>query len=120
MPNFAALIYEPKDVPREPTAPNFAEYMAGYMHFSQEAGEAITGGAALMPDTLSTQIQVDGGIDGDMVLTDGPYAETKEFLGGFFVLDAPDLDAAIAMARRIPAAWRDGGRIEVRPCMGMD
>ena len=46
-------------------------------------------------------------------------AETKEFLGGFYIIECEDLDAAIAIARHVPAAWRDGGRVEVRPAMPM-
>lgn len=118
MPTYAALLWEGRDKPRDPSAPNFAEYMAGYMEFSSGAGEAITGGAALMNDELSTTFHLDGGQGGEVVMTDGPYAETKEFLGGFFLIDAPDLDAAIDMAKGIPAAF-DGGRVEIRPCMEM-
>jgi hypothetical protein len=50
---------------------------------------------------------------GDTVVTDGPYVETKEYLGGFWVLEAPDLDAALALARK--AALACGGSVEVRP-----
>jgi hypothetical protein len=51
---------------------------------------------------------------GETLTTDGPFSETKEALGGYYLLDAPDLDAAIELAARIPAA-RLGGAIEVRP-----
>ena len=55
----------------------------------------------------------DGGKGGDVLLIDGPYAEAKEVLGGYFLLEAADLDEAIAWAAQIPAAWR--GKIELRP-----
>jgi hypothetical protein len=54
--------------------------------------------------------------DGQTLTTDGPFAELKEAVGGYFILDAPDLDAAIAVAARVPAA-RMGGAVEVRPVM---
>lgn len=62
------------------------------------------------PDTATT-VRVE---DGKTLTTDGPFVETKEALGGYFILEADDLDAAIELASRIPAA-RLGGAIEVRP-----
>ena len=62
----------------------------------------------------ATTITVKGGAKGgDVVTTDGPFAETKEVLGGYYLLDCPDLDQAIAWAARIPGAWH--GKVEVRP-----
>ena len=116
MPQFAALIYE---APRPtPDAPDFAAYIQGYMDFGERAGTAVVGGAALLGPETATTLEVRGGADGDLVQTDGPYAETKEFLGGFYLLEAEDLDGAVALARHIPAA-SDGGRVEVRPLMPM-
>jgi hypothetical protein len=63
--------------------------------------------------TMSTTITVSGGKGGDVLVTDGPYAEAKEVLAGYFLLEAADLDEAIAWAEQIPAAWR--GKIELRP-----
>jgi hypothetical protein len=62
-----------------------------------------------MPET-ATVVRVN---DGETVITDGPFIETKEFLGGFWVLEAPDLDAAIKLAEEASAACR--GPVEVRP-----
>jgi hypothetical protein len=116
MPQFAALIYEgPRPAP---DSPDFAGYMGGYFAFGERAGEAIVGGAALLGPETATTLEVRGGPDGELIQTDGAYAETKEFLGGFYLLEAEDLDAAVALARHIPAA-SDGGRIEVRPLMPM-
>ncbi|MEZ5139162.1 MAG: YciI family protein [Acidimicrobiales bacterium] len=53
-----------------------------------------------------------------MVTTDGPYAETKDALTGFYLLECADLDEAVALAAQIPAAW-DGGTVEVRPVIPM-
>jgi hypothetical protein len=82
-----------------------AEYMA-----IQEA-PGVTGGAQLQPASTATTVRVE---DGRTLTTDGPFAETKEELGGYYVFEADDLDAAIEIAARIPAA-RMGGAIEVRP-----
>ena len=69
-------------------------------------------GDALQPSTTATTVRVRGG---KTLTTDGPFAETVEQLGGYYLVEAGDLDAAIAMAARIPGA-RDGS-IEVRPIM---
>ena len=69
-----------------------------------QAGEALT------PTTTATTVRV---VDGETVTTDGPFAETKEALGGFYLIEARDLDEAIETAAKIPAA-KDGS-IEVRP-----
>jgi len=71
----------------------------------------VTGGAQLQPATTATTVRVN---DGRTLTTDGPFAETKEALGGYYLLEAADLDDAIEVAARIPAA-RLGGAIEVRP-----
>ena len=71
----------------------------------------IYGGAELEPVTTATTVRV---ADGRTLTTDGPFAETKEALGGFYLYEADNLDDAIEVAARIPAA-RFGGAIEVRP-----
>jgi hypothetical protein len=74
----------------------------------------ITSGEALQPTNTATTSQVTGGAKGgDVIATDGPFAETKEALGGFYVLNCKDLDEAISWAARIPGAWM--GKVEVRP-----
>jgi len=82
-----------------------AEYMA------INGAPGVLGGDQLQPAATSTTVRVQ---DGQTLTTDGPFIETKEELGGYYLLDAPDLDAAIELAARIPAA-RMGGAIEVRP-----
>jgi hypothetical protein len=86
--------------------------MAGYREFGEEFRGAIKGGNALKPTGTATTVRIR---DGKRLTTDGPFAETKEQLGGYYLVDAPDLDAAIAMAAKIPAARF--GSIEVRPIM---
>ena len=68
-------------------------------------------GAQLQPTATATTVRVR---NGEALTTDGPFTETKEALGGFFLFEADDLDAALDMAARIPAA-RMGGAVEVRP-----
>ena len=83
----------------------FAEYMA----LSEDS--RAQGGAQLQPIATATTVRVQ---DGQTLTTDGPYADTKEAFGGYYVFEADNLDEAIELAARIPAA-RLGGAIEVRP-----
>ena len=76
----------------------------------QAAGQWVFAGG-LNPAATATVIDATG--SGDPVITDGPYLESKEYLGGFWVIDVPDLDAALELARRGSAACR--GPVEVRP-----
>jgi hypothetical protein len=71
----------------------------------------VTGGAQLCPGDTATTVRVQ---DGRTLTTDGPFPETKEVLGGYYLLEADDLDSAIELASRVPAA-RMGGAVEVRP-----
>lgn len=89
-----------------------ASELAAYAAFTREARERslYVAGEALEPTATATSVRVQGG---RTVVTDGPFAETKEALGGFYLLECQDLDEAIEMAAKIPAAKR--GTIEVRP-----
>jgi hypothetical protein len=82
---------------------------ADYQALNQTPG--VTPGLWMQPPELATTVRVQ---DGKTLTTDGPFVSVKEALGGYFVLEAEDLDAAIAVASRVPAA-RLGGAIEVRP-----
>jgi hypothetical protein len=79
-----------------------------YMDFSQR--DEVVGGAELQSTDAATTVRVR---DGDRAVTDGPYAEVKEALGGFFILDCDSIDEACQLAAQIPAA--EHGAIEVRP-----
>jgi hypothetical protein len=114
MPLYAAITYT-TDV--DWTAPEQAEEMAEYGQFSAVAADHIRGGAALFPTSTATTVRVTGTRGGEVVTSDGPYAETKEVLGGFFLLECADLDEAIGLAAQIPAAWN--GAVEVRPVIPM-
>jgi hypothetical protein len=71
----------------------------------------VTPGEQMEPPETATTVRVQ---DGRTLTTDGPFAEVKEAIGGYFILEADDLDAAIELAGRVPAA-RMGGAVEVRP-----
>jgi hypothetical protein len=89
-----------------------ADEMAGYQAFGKEYAGAIKGGNALQPTSTSTTVRVR---NGKVSTTDGPFAETNEQLGGFYLVEAPDQKAAVAMAAKIPGAGT--GCIEVRPIL---
>ena len=86
-----------------------AQIAADYQSINQTAG--VEPGAGLQLPETATTVRV---ADGRTLTTDGPFVETKEALGGFFLFDAEDLDAAIELAARVPAA-RLGGAVEIRP-----
>src|SRR5258706_470020 len=88
----------------------FGEYMA-FTESIKKSGH-LQGGEALQPVASATTVRVRGG---KTLTTDGPFAETREQLGGYYLVDAKDLDEAIAIAARIPSARF--GSIEVRPIM---
>lgn len=115
MPTYAALIYSPASSEGQGTPEDWARVMAEYNAFGEEAGAAgvIAGGEALEDTATATTIHVEGGKGGTIVTTDGPFAETKEVLGGFYLLSCADLDEAISWAAKIPGAWH--GKVEVRP-----
>jgi hypothetical protein len=118
MPKYAALIYGPDEAPGTVSPEEWASAMVEYNDFGAAAGAAgvLVGGEALQGIATATTVHVKGGAKGgEMVLTDGPFAETKEVLGGFYLLDCKDLDEAVKWAAQIPGAWH--GRVEVRPCV---
>ncbi len=112
---YLALIYT-----AEPTAPpsdgEGERMMAEYGAFTQEVQQrgAFLGGEALQPTATATTVRVR---DGRLSTTDGPFAETKEQLGGYYLLECKDLDEAIELAGKIPGAR--SGAVEVRPIMEM-
>jgi hypothetical protein len=83
---------------------------ARYRAFGDAAGDKVVGGAELGPNSTATTVRVR---EGETIVTDGPFVETKEALGGFYVLECDTIDEAVALAARIPGA--ETGAIEVRP-----
>lgn len=114
MPLYAAIIYS-QDL--DWSSPDQAAITAEYGEFGQAAAAIIRGGAALYPTATATTVRVTGGKGGEVVTSDGPYAETKDVLTGFFLLECDDLDDAVARAAAIPGAWY--GAVEVRPVIPM-
>jgi len=111
---YALLIYGDED--RWETLPEETkkEIIAGYDSFVNENASrgVVKGGEELHGTTSATTVRVR---NGDTLVTDGPFAETKEQLGGFFLVECKDMDEAIELATRIPGAL--SGSIEVRPCV---
>ncbi|HZG39542.1 MAG TPA: YciI family protein [Nodosilinea sp.] len=106
---YAILVYE-----TEHDIANREQQMPAYNAYSKALAEAgiMVGGAALRPSHTATTMQLK---DGQRQVQDGPYADTKEQLGGFFLIDVPDLDAALDWAARCPAA--SNCAVEVRPLL---
>ncbi len=107
-------IYGDESASTDATPEDFRRMLEAYGAFGQAATEAGVhlGGEGLQPTATATTVRVR---DGERLVTDGPFAETKEQLGGYYLLDVPDLDAAIEWASRIPGAH--AGSVEVRPIM---
>jgi hypothetical protein len=105
---YALLIYNTPEV-RELPEEQLKALIGEYEELSQVPG--VLGGQQLELPRSATTVRVD---NGDALLSDGPFVDAKEYLGGFFLLEADNLDAATAVAARVPAA-RMGGAVEVRP-----
>ena len=108
---YILLIYgaEPTEsVPEDQMVAEFERYDRFTAHLRER--KALVAGEALVPTASATTVRV---VDGRTITTDGPFAETKEQLGGFYLVEAADLDEAIAYAAMIPGATH--GSIEVRP-----
>ena len=108
---YVLLIYT-EEPTEQPSAEAMTAEMEGYNTFTEHvrARGAMLAGEALHPSTAATTVRVR---DGKTIATDGPFAETKEALGGFYLVEAADLDEAIGFAAMIPGATH--GSIEVRP-----
>jgi hypothetical protein len=112
MPQYMLLIYNPADA-GDPTPEQMQEIGSRYDAYTQslvEAGVLVGGDALERVDTATTVREHDG----QTQFTDGPFAETKEFLAGYYPLNCPDLDTALDHATRLPAVGF-GGSVEVRP-----
>jgi hypothetical protein len=102
----------------ESMPPEEAEAWLGkYSEFAEEAGRAgvLLGGEGLQSTSTATTVRVR---DGERILSDGPFVETKETLGGYFLIDCDNLDQAIGWAEKIPGSWH--GAVEVRPVMSYE
>jgi hypothetical protein len=110
MAQYMILIYENEGSYIDPTAEVWQQAMEAHGRFAGQVGEhggKILGGGALQPTSTATSIRGD-------VVTDGPFADTKEALGGYYLIEARDLDHALDIAKLCPAP---AGGVEVRPVM---
>ena len=111
MPQYMLLIYD-DEAQRATTEQDMAGVMQEYFAYTDSLTQrgAMKEGAALDPISTARTVRVR---DGQALVVDGPFAETKEQLGGFYMIEAPDLDAALKWAAKIPSSKT--GSIEVRP-----
>jgi hypothetical protein len=109
---YAMLIYTQETSPEDISEEEANTFRDAYFEFTNDVRQKgiVSAGEALQPTSTATSVRVRAG---ETVSSDGPFAETKEQLGGFYILDCKDLDEAIEYAARIPGAWV--GTIEVRP-----
>lgn len=111
MAEYLILIYGDEKRFADINQAEFDEMMKGHTAFTEKHGGAIRGGNALWGTDTATSIRDDG------TVTDGPFAETKEALGGYYLVEAASLDEAINLAKDVPAAF---GGVEVRPIRVFD
>lgn len=115
MPKYLILLYE-DELSRADAGPKTSsEIYDAHVAFGERHQEAIQGGAALQPQSTATTVR--GWGTGSSTVTDGPFAETKEALGGYYLIEAADLDAALAVAKDVPTPF---GGVEVRPIRVFD
>ena len=109
---YALLIYGDESIQPAQGTPEFDEMYEAYYKFTEDiTNEDVNrGGEALHDVGTATSVRVR---DGQRTVTDGPFAETKEQLGGFYLIEVDDIDAATSIAARIPAV--NTGTIEIRP-----
>ena len=111
MSQYLILIYEAEAPYATATPELVGEIMQDHADFAaavEKQGVTLLGGEALQPTSTATSVR------GRSEVTDGPFAETKEALGGYYLIDAPDLDTALTVGKLCPARF---GGVEVRPVM---
>ena len=113
---YMLLIYSNEAAMQAASKAQSEQMMGAYVAYTEAMRKAgvIVGGDRLQPSTASTTVRV---ADGKSKVLNGPYAESKEQLGGYYLIDVPDLDAALSWAARCPGASH--GVVEVRPLWAM-
>jgi hypothetical protein len=111
MAEYLILIYEDEASWEQADEATAREIHAEHGAFWEANGAAVSGGNALSASGAATSIRRHGGA-GELTVTDGPFVETKEALGGYYLIEAADLDEAIKVAKQVPARF---GGVEVRP-----
>jgi len=118
MAKFLVLIYGDEQVWEEASASGDwrEQNEAGHRAFNAAAGSAVLGGHELESTTKAVSLRAGDG--GRPVVTDGPFVETKEVIGGYYVLEAADLDAAVKLAGLLPEVSAPTSGVEIRPILG--
>lgn len=113
---FMLAIYEDEAIYGDENSQAWQDIIAAHTKLGEEleAAGVIRGGAGLEPSHTATTVENN---KGKFTVHDGPFADTKEQLGGFYIIDVPDLDTAIAWAKKIPLFA--GGKVEIRPTLVM-
>ena len=109
---YVLLIYADEAVAAQMSSQERQTLMAGHAVLVGELGAKLTGGAPLQPIAAATTVRVRGG---KTLITDGPFAETKEQLGGIYIIECQNLDEAITWAAKVPGVTL--GSIEIRPAL---
>ena len=115
MSQYLILIYEDEASWAGAEEAQAGQIMADHQTFGEKNGAVLRGGNALEPTSTATSLRSDGA--GGFSVTDGAFAEAKEALGGYYVIEAADLDEAVAVAKQVPAVF---GGVEVRPIRVFD
>ena len=115
MAEYLILIYEDENAWERADPDTSQQIMKEHQAFGEQNGAALRGGNALQPTGTATSLRRDA--SGGFAVTDGAFAETKEALGGYYVVEAADLDEALELAKQVPARF---GGVEVRPIRVFD
>jgi len=115
MAQYLLLIYEDEKSWAQAGQEEYDQALKDHTAFGERNGSVLRGGNALHPTSSATFVRKDSA--GDFAVTDGAFAETKEALGGYYLIEAADLDQAITVAKEVPAPF---GGIEVRPVRVFD
>jgi hypothetical protein len=103
------LIYEDEASLADADQETFERMLKAHREFGERNAASLRGGNALQPSASATSLRRDA--SGEVMMIDGPFAETREALGGYYLVEAADLDEALAVARQVPAPF---GGVEVR------
>ncbi len=115
MSQYLILLYEDENRWARADQATYEQVYKEHGAFGEANAKAVKGGNALEPTTTATTIRKDG--SGGLTVTDGPFVETKEALGGYYLVEAADLDEAIGIAKQVPTPF---GGVEVRPIRVFD
>ncbi|PFG32426.1 YciI family protein [Sanguibacter antarcticus] len=113
MAKYLVLIYGDEQQWEALTPEEQSANHAGHQTFTSAAGPRIVGGEELEPSSTTTTLRRTSA--GDVSVTDGPFLETKEVLGGYYAVEADDLDEVIALARQLPELSMSHNAVEIRP-----